>query len=152
MDQSAGITTSRDPSANPAAWHVTDFAPDVEVFGVTCRSATLCVGSENTGSVATSTNPAGAASTWKVANIDPRANVNPGVSVSVNCSPHGRCIAFDPFGTAFTSARPDRGRSSWSRSNVDAYGLTTASCPSMTLCVAADGYGRIAVGKSTRAH
>ena len=144
-DYSTGLGVSADPSGAPAKWHVTDVDPNADgVGGVTCRSATLCVGYDSAGNVVTSTNPAGSASTWKVANIDP------GQSLTVTCSPNGRCIAIDPIGNAFTSARPAAGRSSWSQSNVDTYALTTASCPSMALCLAADGYGRIVVGQARR--
>ncbi len=146
-DYSDSLGVSSNPADDPAAWHLTVIdSNSYGVSGVTCRSATLCVGFDSAGQVVTSTHPTGGSSAWKVTNIDP------GGSLSVNCSPTGLCIAFDSVGNAFTSARPGSGRSSWSRSKVDTYGLTTASCPSMTLCVAADGYGRIAVGTPAPAH
>ncbi|HLJ98541.1 MAG TPA: hypothetical protein VKU39_01400, partial [Streptosporangiaceae bacterium] len=108
--------------------------------GVSCHSATLCVAFDSSGRVAASSNPAGGPAAWKISRIDGHR-----LLAAVDCA--GMCVAIDNQGNAMTSARPASGERRWAFAHVDGYQLTAATCPSASLCVASDGYGRIAIAR-----
>ena len=106
----------------------------------------------------TSTNPTGGSAAWNVASIDSR---NAGCSsgdcyglAGVSCPSVSLCVAVDAVGNVIASTNPTGGASTWHAAKVDSkgtvcspdsgcVGLNRASCPSASLCVAADLAGNV---------
>jgi hypothetical protein len=86
--------------------------------------------------VLVSTDPTGAASTWKVVDADARAS-NAGIS-ALSCPSAHFCVAGDDDGNILTTSDPRGGASAWKM--VTPAGSTddihTLSCPSAHLCMA----------------
>ena len=105
--------------------------------GLSCPSATLCVATDGSGDIVTSTNPENAGS-WQVAAVD-----TPDDSIDqVSCPSAALCVAVDDSGDVLTSTNPAGGASAWQTADIDGTGtLTGISCPTVTLCVAVDDDG-----------
>jgi hypothetical protein len=113
------------------------------IRSIACPSATLCVGTDDSGGVITSTNPTGGASAWsEPAGIDGSYSLN-----NISCPTTTFCAAVDSNGRVLTSTNPTGGSGSWSAPVPLATGgyLYQIACPSTKLCVVAGGEsGRIA--------
>jgi hypothetical protein len=109
--------------------HVAPFGYVWELEGLSCPSASLCVGVGGD-HVITSTDPTGGA-VWNAAIVGAR-----GLRM-VSCPSEALCVAVDRFGNVLTSREPTRGASAWSVSAVTpGQELTDVACPSGGLCVA----------------
>ena len=170
IDRGGNVVTSTDPTGGASAWHVVPvdtkgvfcagFFGEVcfGLTGISCPSASLCVAVDLKGDVVASTDPTGGASAWHVAHVDTE-----GVACSevygcygisaVSCASPSLCVAVDEAGNAVTSTNPTGGSSAWHVAHVDpgdlctpssgCHGLSGVSCPSRSLCVAADVEGSV---------
>lgn len=95
---------------------------------VTCPSATLCLATDSTGHIHTSTAPA---------RVAPWSTIGLGVPklTSVSCASRSICVASGRY-TSFTTTNPTAG-TGWRRQNL-AFGGAWLSCPLRSLCLAND--------------
>jgi hypothetical protein len=108
---------------------------------LTCRSASLCLATDDRGDVLASTDPAGGAAAWSLAQVD-GANGLTGVS----CASPSLCVAVDGAGEVLTSTDPTGGAGTWSLADIDGTRyLDGVACASTSLCVALDSADRVAV-------
>ncbi|MEA2427302.1 MAG: hypothetical protein QOF37_930, partial [Thermoleophilaceae bacterium] len=142
VDGSGRVITSTNPTGGAAAW--TKFVVPVSgaFYRIDCPSTTLCVAVDGAGEVATSTTPTVAGS-WGVSNPP----IDPGTALfSVDCNA-SLCLAGDQDGNVLASTNPAGGGPAWHLTDLDtsttANSLFGVSCPSSTLCVAADNTGKI---------
>jgi hypothetical protein len=148
VDGAGNIATSTNPTSPASTWSdassvdppgTLGYDGDNGLTGVSCPATTLCVAVDANGNVVTSSNPAGGASTWHVANI--ASDSLPGVS----CASATLCVAVDSGGSIYSSTNPAGGASAWQKqANVDSNGLSSVSCPTASLCVALSPLGDIA--------
>ena len=148
FDGSSRVLVSSDPGGGGRAWHALSLS-DSGLASLSCRSATLCVAADSGGDVI-AFDPLTRA--HKLEPIDPSSTFAVDSTLSVDCTPHGRCTAFDRRGNVFTSEDPFAGTSSWSRAHVDSAAIVLATCPSTKVCLAADQYGEVIVGRATPLH
>jgi hypothetical protein len=95
---------------------------------VNCPSVTLCLATDSTGHIHTSTAPARVAP-WSTAGLGvPKLT-------SVSCASTSFCVASGPY-TSFTTTNPTAG-TGWRRQNL-AFGGAWLSCPLRSLCLAND--------------
>jgi hypothetical protein len=135
----AGTTLGLAPSearagtVPPPTWSAPHWVSGMhEIVSVSCPSTSLCVAVDDDGDVMTSTNPAGGASAWTVADIDGTDQIN-----SLSCPSTSLCVAVDTVGNILTSTDPTGGTSAWKTADVAGVTeLTAVSCPSATLCIA----------------
>jgi hypothetical protein len=138
-----GIETTTAPLNGAGAWSITD--PGVhgatQVKSVSCPSASLCVMLDDEGNVLTATNPGGGASAWTEAAA---VGLN---AYGLSCPTATLCVGVNG-GAALTSTNPTGGAGAWSvTQNIDEQGnLESVSCPSVSLCVAADAEGDVVIG------
>jgi hypothetical protein len=132
-----GISSSTNPAGGTAAWSLySGFGSGLTFEVGSCPSVTLCVLSDQSGSIAWNSNPTGM--DWNVIKVD-KLNAIPAIS----CPTRSLCVAADFFGDIITSTRPTH--SGWKRAlRVDGYNaFTGVSCPATTLCVAVDVRGNV---------
>ncbi|MDT7582429.1 MAG: hypothetical protein QOK35_3752, partial [Pseudonocardiales bacterium] len=141
VDESGRVITSTNPTGGAAAWTKFSVGASGGFYQVDCPTTTLCVAVDSFGEVATSTNPTGGFGFWAVATID---GTNPLFSVDCNAS---LCLAGDQHGNVVASNNPAGGSPAWHLTDLDTSTTTNSlfgvSCPSSTLCVAADNDGKI---------
>lgn len=150
-ENNGNLLTSTDPTGGAGTWqeaHV-DGAQSIyggvaDLEGVACPSVSVCVAVDDGGNVLTSTDPAGGSSAWKLAHV-----VNPNGrdaigNASVSCPSASACAAVEDA-TILTSDNPTGGSAAWMVSSVQATEVAPISCPSVSFCVAAHGYGAGAV-------
>jgi hypothetical protein len=111
--------------------------------GISCPTVTLCVAVDGaaTGNVVTSTNPTGAASSWKVSAVG-------GILTSVDCPSATFCVA---AGTQHDiSTNPTGGASAWKGTGAQAGAgvFSGIACPAVAFCVGV-GYGDTSTGLAT---
>ncbi len=123
----------------PPGWTKATVESGVKIQGISCPSATLCVGTDHSGNVLWSTNPIGGVTAWS------KFNVNSHSLNGVSCPSTGLCVAVGAAGQVVTaSTNPTGGSSAWSSRTADGTtAINAISCPSATLCVAADNAGHI---------
>jgi hypothetical protein len=110
-------------------------APSTSITGLSCPTASLCVGVDATGQVLWTSDPA-ANSNWRATSLKLAS------FTGVACPSVDMCVAVDDRGGVWSSTSPTGGSGSWTRSVVDARaGFTGVSCPSVSLCVATDDVG-----------
>lgn len=153
--------------ASASTWAVTKLSDDEvpgPLFGIACPSSALCVATGSDSLVATSTNPTGGRSTWKVvhpggAEEGPTEKaeelgkevVFPGAQIrGVSCPSTGICVAVSLDGRIFSSTAPTGGPSAWkvtalSGEKEPRLHMTGISCPSPALCVAVAYGGKVVV-------
>jgi hypothetical protein len=126
------VLTATDPTGGSAAWTATQVDGESDIEGVSCSLPTLCVAVDDHGNILISTNPTGGASAWTVSHVSPEP------LYQVACAGSELCFAAgDSPSPSFVSTDPTGGPSSWTLTEgVD--GTGGVSCPSSTLCVAAD--------------
>jgi hypothetical protein len=159
VDTSGYILTSTNPTAGASAWsrNFVDTNTNNALYGVSCTTnpSTLCVAVDAGDYVWTSTNPAGGVAGWTGAPIESTSVVLDAVS----CATTTLCVAADGGGDLLTSTNPTGGLSAWTATqvepciNAEKCGSTASgipingvSCPSTSLCLAADSGGNVIVG------
>lgn len=145
-------------SASASTWTVTKLRDDQvggALFGISCPSTGLCVATGSDSLVATSTNPTGGRTAWKVfhpggveegpaelAEESPHGVVFPGAQIrGVSCPSTRICVAVTLDGRIFSSTDPTGGSSAWKivplgGEKESRIHMTGISCPSPTLCLA----------------
>jgi hypothetical protein len=110
--------------------------------GAACPSLRLCVATDGTPRVLTSTNPTGGRRAWTFAPIG-----NDGYISSLTCASTALCVAggSDQLITGFyVSTNPAAGAAAWTfEGPVSAQVISGVSCPSVALCVAVDEGGHV---------
>ena len=152
----AGVSPAEGFADSPLSWSAPALIdPGASLSGVSCPSVSLCVAVDRAGNVVTSTSPAGGASAWRIAHIDPTAPACPTLPgchglTGVSCASVALCVAVDDQGYVITSTEPTGGASAWHPANVDSsnagcgvfgsacHGLRGVSCASVSACVAVD--------------
>ena len=123
-----------DPSGF-AAWRKTMTPEPVGFAAVSCRSASLCVASDQVGNILSSANPTGGSTGWDSAG----ALIYPSSGGGVSCPSISLCAAVGAS-SVLTATDPSGGASAWTTATVGGYpDLGAISCPSASLCVAAGG-------------
>jgi hypothetical protein len=125
-------------------------AADVTLFGVSCPNAQLCVVVGGNNSIASSTDPAGGASKWKVVYAGEGAEpiaANFRQVRGVSCPVPELCVAVTFEGQIYTSTNPTGSAADWSVADLDPDGPNThlygVSCPTADFCVASAGGAKI---------
>ncbi len=109
------------------------------ITAAACPAVSLCVATDQSGHVLTSSNPAGGPSAWTN-----KFSVDSNLILAVSCPSTSLCVATDfNGGNILTSSNPAGGSSAWSSTHVGQSLLPTIDCPSTTLCVAGAGGGNI---------
>ncbi len=151
-------------TASASNWKLTDL-PDQGVraalYGISCPTEKLCVAVGGNNTVASSTNPAGGASAWRV--VRPGGGVQekyPGMPAGgtyaggqirgVSCPSTGLCVAGSFEGDIYSSASPAGPAEAWkvvplTAANEPNIHVGGVSCPSVSLCVAAAYGGKVVV-------
>ncbi len=130
------------PPAN--RWQVTK-ATDAALMSIACPNTALCVATDVSGDVVTSSDPTGPSTAWTTTDVDGDEQIN-----DVSCPTSGFCAAVDDAGDVLTSTNPRRGP--WTRMNVDgATPIDAIDCPRSTFCVAVDYAGKILVSTAPTA-
>jgi hypothetical protein len=166
LDTASDVVTSTHPAGAASAWSISPipgWAPGNGYAGLSCPSVSLCVGWLSTrGDVIVSTDPADGPGAWHVEHIDsssvPCGGNHPmpptdcaGEITAMSCPLTSLCVAVDSNGYAVVSTDPRGGASTWSTQNIDPESnlqkqydpLQQVSCPSVSLCVAADWVGNL---------
>jgi len=141
------ILTSTDPTGPTSAWKSTNIQPagakaDGKIDSLSCASQTSCVAAINEWlneegggtylNIATTSNPTGGRSAWKVA-------AGPGdYLTSLSCGPGGICAGGDEYGTIVATANASAGATSWKRVGNLPATLDWQTCSSAKLCVGVD--------------
>jgi hypothetical protein len=117
--------------------HQPPFATAPMIHAVSCPSARLCVGVEDSG-VVTSTRPTTGAAAWTATSFLGTRGYSGAVLGSVSCASSHLCVVADLVGDIFTSTNPTGGRAAWKhvRSRTSLWAL---SCPTRKLCVGVSG-------------
>jgi hypothetical protein len=124
-------------------------------FGLTisCRSESFCAVVDQSGNVATSADPAGGASTWRLTHIDSNTHScgesTCSASLSgISCPSASLCVAVDTAGYVFWSTTPARD-TGWQSARISGTtALLAVSCPSVSLCVSVDSAGAVATSSN----
>lgn len=122
-------------------------------YGVSCASPSFCVAVGGNNTIATSTDPTGGASAWKVGHPGGSADLSAGDIFGgaqirgVSCPSTGLCVAASFQGKFYSSTTPTTGPSAWKVVDQAASGpnvhMTGISCPTTSLCVAAAYGGKV---------
>jgi hypothetical protein len=67
---------------------------------ISCPTVSLCVATDASGDVVTSTDPTGGAAAWKVTNVDGSSYLS-----AISCPTTSLCVAVDEWGKAVTGGR-----------------------------------------------
>ena len=148
-------------TANPLAdssWSAVNVVGErTGILGLSCPSAGFCVAVDESGDIATSSNPGAQSPEWQVVhvdgNLDTRAaggfddGTENGDWEGVSCPSPSLCVAVDDRGNLLASTAPAGGASAWHIFNVDGRTqLDAISCaPATTFCAAVDSEGRLLV-------
>lgn len=148
FDRRGNVVTSTNPTGNASAWSAQAWVDGANaVFDISCTPSALCVAVGETGSIVTSTTAKAKASAWTgPTTVDGTHGI-----YGVSCIGTGPCIAVDAAGNAITASNPTGGAGAWAVAHIDSttegFGKQSAledvSCPSASLCVAADNDGNI---------
>jgi hypothetical protein len=105
------ILTSTDPAAG-APWTEAKAGIAALVTGVSCPTATACLGVDNNGSVLTSTDPTGGSASWQAENLVPfeatpgEAQFNHNALFGASCASTSLCALVGSDSRIFTSSTP----------------------------------------------
>jgi hypothetical protein len=100
---------------------------------VSCPSLSLCVVTDATGDVLTSTDPSGSASAWKVSRAVLPAN---NLFSALSCPSVTFCVAVTRHGDVVTSTDPTGGAHAWKITRVEgSTTLDSVSCATRDFCV-----------------
>jgi hypothetical protein len=142
VDQSGDVVVSDNARGGVSSWKRFHIDGTVPLTGISCPTITLCVAVDQNGNVITSIKPTGGASAWsKPAKID-SATAALGGSVGltgIDCPTTTLCVAVDGAtkGNVIASTRPTGGAHAWAPATIATGPLTSITCASATLCVAA---------------
>jgi Zn-dependent metalloprotease len=117
-----------------AGWKLTDVDGSTALHGIACTSTTSCVAVDSVGDVIGLTINGSGEATAAKRNIDGTNNMT-----AVACA-EGICVAVDSKGNVFVSSSNG---AKWNNQHALATNLTSVSCASRTLCVAADTSGHV---------
>ena len=135
------VWTTTDPSAQPAVWSERTLAKGGKrITTVACGSARLCVAGGDSSSLRVSTDPAGAAATWR------SVKVKGLVSPHLYCKSASLCFALSNT-SVYVSTKPTRAGSWVSKRLKSPTVLSAISCPTTRLCVLVDNGGTLWVGR-----
>ncbi len=124
------------PARAALYWSAPKAIAPAPLTGLSCPSASLCVGVDCAGDVVTSTDPTGGASAWSTARIAEAAPFTFALQ-DVSCSPDARvCVAVGSAGM-YVSSDPTGGTSAWRRV-AGSQQASTIACASDHLCVAGE--------------
>lgn len=130
-----GLTVN---AAGFAGWHAYDTPrqPESDLGSLSCPSASLCVGSDSSGDLLISTDPAGGRSAWTA--LPPALHSAwPG---HVSCPTVSFCLGTDTSGHIITSTDPAGGARAWQvLPGNPALFSAGISCATPTLCAAING-------------
>jgi hypothetical protein len=163
VDGDGAAFTSSDPPGGVRTWLRADVDGATPLTGVSCPSVAICVAVDADGNVVTTANASGPGTAWNVARVDTSIGEpspyggGPGLLRGVACPSVSFCIAVDSVGSVVFSGAPTGGTSTWVLAHVDDnsdYGcaggglscqapLMSVSCPTVTLCAAADFTGNV---------
>lgn len=128
------VVTSTEPAGT---WKLTRLAHPV--FDVSCAPEGLCVATDGSGDVLTSTNPTGGKSAWRTRRVR-RADGFRGLS----CPTNRFCVGVDASGNVVSSTDPRGGPRAWRTTTRVSRNLSIASCPNPRFCVIAGQNGIVA--------
>lgn len=143
----AKVVTSTNPTGGAAAWTKTQLAGPLELRGISCASAALCVAVGDDGDnirpapgdqgvLLNSTQPLGG--TWQHARIPAQGSL-----FGVSCPSAALCVSGDGFGNLLVSTAPGA-TGSWRA--IDGGGsvqITAVDCIDASRCVAVDNNGDV---------
>ena len=144
----AKVLTSTDPTGGPGAWTTTQLPGPMELRGISCASAALCVAVGDDGDnirlelgdqavVASSANPLGGE--WSVAPLAGRQSV-----YGVSCPSAELCVGGDTLGNLLVAANPTGGSGAWRETDGGgSVQITDVDCASPALCLAVDNNGDV---------
>jgi uncharacterized protein RhaS with RHS repeats len=141
-----GLSASTDPTGGSGAWRTTTA---LSLSTDSCPSTRLCVATDQNGNAYVSTDPTGGPSAYKeIENVDTIHPFEPFTGIS--CQPSGECVAVGLSGDAVVTSDPAGGASAWKTQAIDSStGINDVSCPTGSLCFAADQSGDVVVGKTS---
>ena len=164
VDSEGRVLSSSDPSAGARAWSAADVDGPSDLAGIACPSVSVCVAVDGAGDVVSTGNASsGPGAAWSVAKVDTTitepSSYGGGSDLlrGVSCPSVSFCLAVDAVGNVVFSGAPTGGASTWVLVHVDDnsdYGcaggglmcqapLMGVSCPTVTLCAAADFTGNV---------
>jgi hypothetical protein len=146
VDADGNPVFSTNPSGGAGAWKITRLGVrgtfDVSVY---CRTRSLCFLSDENGDLRVATTPTGGRTSWR--------RTARGVSVhEMSCWSRSGCVA--ATGSLLISSDPRGPARAWRVAKVPRDGLNsldTVSCPSASLCVVGDSYGRVVTSRNPAA-
>ena len=127
------------------------------ILGLSCPSAGFCVAVDESGDIATLSNPGAQSPEWQVVHVDGNLDTRAAGGFDdgtenreregVSCPSPSLCVAVDDRGNLLASTAPAGGASAWHIFNVDGRTqLDAISCaPATTFCAAVDSEGRLLV-------
>ncbi len=144
----AKVLTTTDPTGGAGAWHLTELEGPMELRGISCASAALCVAVGDDGDnirpevgdqavVVASTAPL--AGLWGKATLPGHGNL-----FGVACPSTGLCLSGDALGNLLVATNPVGGAAAWRRTDGGgSVQITDAECLSASLCLAIDNNGDV---------
>jgi hypothetical protein len=137
VDARGSVFSSTDPAGGARAWRHFK-SPGGAVLA--CPSVSFCLVAG--GGTLSSHNPAGGRGAWRSAGVDALGLI----SLSMACPSASFCVVGQIFGFIATSTNPSGGSSAWRQGRIGATSDVNAiSCPTVTLCIAADAVGNVIV-------
>lgn len=144
----AKVVSSTNPTGPASAWTETLLPGPLELRGISCASASLCVAVGDNGDnirpepsdqavAAASTSPLGGA--WDVAPLPGRQSL-----AGISCPSTSLCVSGDSLGNLLVATQPTAGTGAWRQ--IDGGGsvqITDVDCLSPGLCVAVDNNGDV---------
>jgi hypothetical protein len=149
LDEFGNVLTSTSPG-DPGSWRKIRPPVPISAAAVSCPSVSLCVAvgvrRSAAGWVLVSTDPVGGAAAWRAA---PLSHVE--APTAVSCPSASLCVGVDLNGDVLSSTDPTGGSRAWRAAHVDTVRgfaapgpiLEGVSCPSASLCIAADDEGGV---------
>jgi YVTN family beta-propeller protein len=152
------VTTSNAGAGPGATWTgqaidagYTASRNELQLNGISCASAQLCLAVDNNGDALTTDN---GGSTWTGPTDTNQNDPSPTIDgtnylASVSCPSTGLCVAVDNVGNILSTTDPVDGApggkgATWTSTNVDGgIRLLSVSCPSTSLCLIAAGNGDV---------
>ena len=127
--------------SGPPGWSSATVDSGVKIQGVSCPSATLCVGVDHSGNVLKGTNPIGGPSAWTLVHPVSFYSLN-----GISCPSTSLCVAVGSSGQIVSTSTPAGGYTAWSSITADGtITINAVSCASSSLCVVADAAGNVLV-------
>lgn len=153
VDDAGNVVASRDPASGASSWHVAAIDNGQMLMGVSCASSSLCVAVDERGAAFTSSDPSSGAASWR------RVATGASQLSGVSCPSMSLCVAVGGQ-DAYVTKNPAAQSAAWISTDVESTpcsppppntdysyscppNLLAVSCPSATLCVAADDDGNV---------